>query len=331
LNAGSGPTTINLSRTFKLDRIAQVIPELLAQVKVEGSDSSSVSLTESGSGVYNHAQLNLNLNKMYRIRIRTSGGKEYLSDFVTVKSTPDIDSVSWKQDNDGLKLFVNTHDPSGNTRYYQWKYTETWEIQSTYYSFLKYVNGQILPRNNPSEQVFVCWKNQSSSSILLGSSARLQSDVISEAPLLTIPKASEKLGIRYSILLKQNALTREAYDFFQVMKRNTESLGTIFDAQPSEIRGNIHSVTNPGERVIGLITASQLKEKRIFISNSQLVDWGFSMYCPNLFVDDIPDSIKKYIPSYLPYEYTGNGYNVSYPACVDCTLRGGLTTKPSFW
>jgi hypothetical protein len=331
LNAGTGPTTINLSRTINLDRRAQEIPELLAQVKVEGNDNSSVQLTENGSGVYSHAQLNLDLNKLYRLRIRTSAGKEYLSDFVPVKSTPDIDSVSWKQDNEGVKLFANTHDPSNNTRYYQWDYSETWEIQSTYFAFFKFVNKQVIPRNIPAEQVFVCWKNQKSTSLFLGSSARLQSDIINDAPLLEIPRAAEKLSIRYSILVRQYALTREAYDFYQVMKRNTESLGTIFDAQPSEVKGNIHNVSDPNETVIGLVTACQVKEKRIFINNSQLTNWGFYMSCPNRFVDNNPDSIEYYIPMYLPYESTGNGYMVSYPECVDCTTRGGSTTKPSFW
>jgi hypothetical protein len=330
LNSGNGITKINLSRTATLNRSTINNPELQAQLSVEGNDNSSFPLLENGGGVYS-AQLSLNNDKLYRLRIHTSNGKEYVSDFVPVKNTPDIDTVGWERSDKGVGIYLNTHDPQNNTRYYRWEYTETWEIHSTYFALYRYVNGQIVPLNLPAEDISVCWKTNHSSSIILGSSARLVSDDLRNIPMVLIPPHSDKLSVRYSILVKQYALTRAAYDYFQVMKTNTESLGTIFDPQPSDIRGNIRNVNDPQERVIGMITAGDVKEKRIFIRNTDVQGWDFSMYCPTFFVDDIPDSIKKYIPSYYPYSYSGNGYWVSTPACVDCTIRGGITTKPSFW
>jgi len=37
----------------------------------------------------------------------------------------------WQRENDGLRLYANARDPQNDTKYYQWKYEETWEIHSS--------------------------------------------------------------------------------------------------------------------------------------------------------------------------------------------------------
>ena len=44
-----------------------------------------------------------------------------------------------------------------------------------------------------------------------------------------------------------------------LMQKNAESLGSIFDEQPTQITGNIHSVTNPSEQVIGYVSAGTVE------------------------------------------------------------------------
>lgn len=338
----NGPTSVRLTRSTKLDTIA-VVPELGAQVTVEGKDNTIRTLTASGGGVYGTANLNLILNNEYRLRIRTSGGKEYLSEYVVARKTPDIDSVGRKQSEDRIDYYVNTHDASGNTRYYRWEYEETWEIRAYYYSRFIYIpnNNIVRDRILPAEDVGVGWKFNNSTGILLGSSARLQSDVIFEAPLTYIPKNDEKTSVRYSILVKQFALDKRGYEFYDLMKRNTETLGTIFDVQPSEIRGNILCVSDPKELVIGYVSASTVSQKRVFLANSELpFSWRFIEYCDYYTVANHPDSFRLYFASgtYSPYDaayspITGAlvGYLSAFPQCVDVTYRGGSTVKPPYW
>jgi hypothetical protein len=335
-------TSIRLTRTSKLD-VSGIRPELNAQVLVEGKDNSVRSLLSAGNGFYTSLNLNLILNTDYRLRIRTSAGKEYLSDYVTARSTPPIDSVNWRMEGDRLRFYVNAHDPSGNTRYYRWEYDETWEIKSYYYSRFIYVgsNNTVRDRVFPAEDVSRGWKFHNSTSILLASSARLQSDVIFEAPLTAIEQGNEKLSVRYSILVRQYALDKKGYEFYDLMKKNTESIGTVFDAQPTEIQGNIHCVTDPTELVIGYVSCSTGSENRIFISSSDLpFSWRYIEYCPYYMVANHPDSFRLYFQSqfYSPYDgvyspATGAlvGYLSSVPSCVDCKYRGASLTKPPYW
>jgi len=346
INSGQEPTSITLTRTTKLYDSVNIIYEHNAVVNIEGENQESFPLSETGNGVYRSSSLNLNKNEKYRLKIMTQDGKEYASDFASVKSTPDIDSISWKRENGGVKIYVNTHDPQNNTRYYHWKYEETWEFHSTYYSSLYYFFDQnhlpigVAFRNaNQSVDTTIhkCWNTVNSTNINLGSSEKLSKDVI-YLPLVYIEPASVKLSVLYSINVRQYALSHDAYLFFQRIKKNTENVGSIFDAQPSELQGNIHCITNPTEVVIGYIDISEEKQKRIFISNDELPGWNYSQSCSQIILDNQPDSLKKYgsglsptvVFSLGPFGSVKQFYATPDEHCMNCTLTGS-NIRPSFW
>jgi len=340
-----GPTSFTLSHVIGLPGDSAIPAERGASVQVEGNDNSVYSLPETGIGVYSVDTLPLNPTAQYRLRIRTGNGETYLSDFVEFKITPPMDSVNWIRDPSGVNIYANTHDAANNTRYYQWDYQETWQYDAAEFSGFRYTTqgssllGDTVLSRADSEYVYVCYKNRASTVLYLGTSTKLAQDVIYRQPLNFIPTGRQELGILYTINVKQYALTKAAYDFLSLMKANTESLGSIFDAQPSELRGNIHSLTNPNEPVVGFISAGTVQQQRIFIDRSQLPNWGYFFNCdvPDTLV--VIDSIKWYFGSgiFTPINKKFNdmgfliGYTANYSSCVDCTLQGGTTKKPSFW
>lgn len=333
LNAGRDSTVIRLTRSYKLDANASIKTEDKATVTVEGSDGTSRSLNWRGNGYYTSLDLNMVINTNYRLRIRTVAGREYLSDFVNARETPAIDSINWVREEKGVRIFANAKDVTNNSRYYRWDFDETWEINSFYHSFYVYQGNGVRRRILPAEEVFYCWKYDISRKIPLANSTRLQNDVIYQAPIMFIPNKDERLSVRYSIFVRQYALDKEAYNFYELMKKNTEDIGNIFTPQPSEIRGNIHSVTDPSEYVLGYVTASTVPTKRIFIKIDR---WDFPQHCPDIRVPDRPDSIAFYFGSgaLIPYDFFTDPrpeYGGSFPECCDCTKRGGSVTKPSYW
>ena len=337
LNSNGSVTTILLSKTVPLQDSIKLNAETAATITVEGKDNSQANLQETLPGTYT-GNLNIIIGNEYRLRIKTKDGKVYLSDYVLAKQNPPIDSISWARGNDGVTIYANTHDPQNSTWYYRWYYEETFEYHSHYASSMKYVEttNEVVQRL-PSELVRVCWRTNISNDILIGSSAKLNSDIISEFPLIFIPNNSEKLSVRYSIYVKQYALTKEAFNYLQIMKKNTESIGSIFGVLPAEVNGNIHCISNPAEQVIGYLTASPEQQKRIFIDTSQLSGWNYFMPCQELQIPNIPDSLKLAFPALVPISpvYGSSpkpvAFTASDPDCVDCTHKGGTTTKPSFW
>ena len=268
----------------------------------------------------------------------------YLSDYSQAKITPAIDSLGFSVNSasDGISLYANTHDDGKNTRYYRWEYEETWRFHVSYNSDYK-SNGKIIVPRSASDQVYLCYGSDVSSNIIVGSSAKLLQDVIYQQPLTNIEASSEKISIRYSILLKQYAINQDAYNFWTTLRTNTEQLGSIFDAQPSQQYGNIHCITTPSLPVIGYISASTLQSKRIFIDKSQLpAIWHPNLNCSGLdtfyycrpksapCIDDVAAILVPPTSTETPLYPIIGAYVSVVRYCGDCTIRG-VVKQPPFW
>jgi len=355
LNSGPGPVSLTLSRTTNLDTTAQQY-ERGATIIVQGDDSSTYILAESSPGTYTANDLNLNSNKKYRLKINTSNGDVYASDFVPVIPNPPLDSIDYQLNGEGLQIFVNTHNPQNNTRYYKWQYKETWEFHSAYLSKLKYVidpepQGYVYslkpgvvayyPPDPYDSSIFICWQSDSSTEILLGSSAALSEDLI-HLPIVTVPTGSQKLTVLYSINIIQYGWSEAGYQFLQAMKKNTENTGSVFNPLPSQLVGNIHCLSDPSKMVVGYFNVSPEQERRFFISAADVPGWNYNMSCPLFEIQNIADSIAKYgsqlhpivaaktkpIPFSTALEIIT--FTASFPECVDCTLSG-TNIKPPYW
>ncbi|HEX4372916.1 MAG TPA: DUF4249 family protein, partial [Puia sp.] len=90
---GQDSTIINLSRTQNVNDSIYLVnnPETGAAVSVIGANGDSYNLNEQSAGRYVTDQLLLNASELYRLKIITTNGKQYLSDSVPVKQTPPID------------------------------------------------------------------------------------------------------------------------------------------------------------------------------------------------------------------------------------------------
>jgi hypothetical protein len=332
-NSGQDSTTFTLSRTRKLVDTTTLIPELRASIVVEGENGGVYTIPEKGNGVYKSAPLPLQSSEKYRIRIRTSDQKSYTSDFVPVTTTPPVDSITWKRDND-IFIYVNTHDNAGTARFYRWEYAETWEYHSYYEGGIGYKNGALYYLDS-SEQINRCWSSSNSTEILLGSSDRQSEDLIKDKLIATIPEGSEKLNFKYSILVRQYALTSEAFEYWQLLQKSSQEGGSIFDSQPAQLISNIHSDSNPLEPVIGFFSVSAIQEKRLYIRRSEVTSWkerDYSDLCKTI-IFPAPDA-PLYLAdtSFAPaYYVSGGGLAIAKNVCVDCRRKGGTTEKPPYW
>ena len=340
INAGNDSTFIKLSRTKKFENGIVIDHETGALLTVEGDNNSSYSLIETVPGTYASGGLNLSNSHKYRLRIKTTNNKEYLSDFVVVKNSPPIDSVGFTANQSGLAIYANTHDATNNTRYYRWEYTEAWKFHTTYKSFYTITSPRIY-------YIYYCYAADTSSYISVANTTKLNSDVVYQSPITTISPSAEKIQVRYSIQVKQYALTSDAYDFWNNLHKNGETNGTIFDEQPSDNQTNYHCLSDPNELVVGYLSVGSVATKRIFIDRSQLPatynpQYEFYASCPidtahenKGEYDMLSDTTKHtalnsfFHSPFLPFSVP-NEITYTTRDCADCTSRGVLKT-PSFW
>ncbi|WP_242434525.1 DUF4249 domain-containing protein [Hymenobacter amundsenii] len=342
-----GVSTIRLSRSAALD--AKTVPPAEARatlfIETQGG-GPRYALTETTPGTYVSAALTLDAARQYRLRISTRIGRQYASDFVPVKLTPPVDAVSWGAQGQDFNIYVSAHDDTRNSQYYRWEYDETWEVSSPYQPLIEYYDGAL----RPIRQAFplVCWSTASSSRIVLNQTIALSEDRVTNFRMLTLPANTSRLARRYSILVHQQALTKAEYAYWDLLRKNTENIGSLFDPQPSQVTGNMHNLDDGQEPVLGFVGAHSVSDKRIFISRAELPAAvvplsGYEACLP-------PDTLKPAsgIPpptaedirlslfyafnsqKYLPIEVVPGGVTAKERDCIDCRTRG-TAVRPSFW
>jgi hypothetical protein len=167
-----------------------------------------------------------------------------------------------------------------------------------------------------------------------------------QAPLTQIPLTSEKVENKYSILVRQCAISKEAYQFYQTLLKNTEQLGSIFDAQPSQITGNIHNINDKTEPVIGYVIATNVQTKRVYVKHADLpgnvlpiypydCTQDSALYSNKEHYNDVQNILVNPPVTYIPTVgiYSDGlliGFMYSTKECADCTLRGTVTA-PWWW
>ncbi|RYD85103.1 MAG: DUF4249 family protein, partial [Sphingobacteriales bacterium] len=202
---------------------------------------------------------------------------------------------------------------------------------------------KVVPRGRDG-LVYYCFANDTSSAILLGTTTKLSDDVVSQIPITHVFDSSEKISVRYSINLRQYALSKESYEFWDNLKKNTEQLGSVFDALPSQLPSNIHCVTDPNEPVIGYVDVSTVSVLRKFIDESELPNYQTiypyectegEVFYNNKGQDEVASNLLNGIyipikPIYLPMSDIILGFTRTSAICGDCTIRGKVQ-QPSFW
>lgn len=329
LNVSGDTSKIILSHTQAVNDGKQFEMEAGATIMAEAENGESYAFRDMGNGSYKLPPTTFNPDAKYRLRIRRFDGREYESDYVVVSKTPPIDSITYRVDEgrNAMMIYVNTHDPSNQTRFYRWNFEETYEYRMAYYSGLTrdYTTKQIVPR---TDNVNVCWRTLASRDIKLGSTIKLSQDIIRELPINIVDIASNKLYFGYTILLKQYGLTREAFEYWTDLAKTTQGTGSLFDPQPSQVTGNIRAKADSKELVFGYFSAAQEQKKRIFIRETL----GAYPRCvaPDTLTYDDAFNGSAVLLSFLMGP-PKSGYLATSESCADCRSQGGTTKKPAFW
>lgn len=310
-----------------------------ASVWLEDENGLTYPLEEEGDGIYSLIPQAFAQVK-HRLNVETEDQKKYSSEFVEIKNSPPIDSVSWEVTSDlGVKIYANTHSSETNTGYYRWKFEETWLYRSAYPSDYVY-NNDTHAVDFRQGNIYECWRSEPSFDVLISSTSRLSENAIRKFPLTSIDQRNEKLKLTYSILVKQYSLTEDAFLYWKQLEKTTEDLGTIFSPMPSQVRGNFLCTSNPEETVLGYLSIGASAETRIFISSLQLPNpITYNTYYKDCGLKELMNADVPFFAG--PFLIVGEIHNPRGPGaigyyyttipCADCRVAGGTNVKPDFW
>ena len=330
---------LKLSRTVPLSSEASMLPELGATVMLRGQNGQQFDLTEKGDGIYLFER-NIDESQTYVLEILLRSGERFTSEELKPIVTPEILDGGFLRDEDGVEVFVSTQ---GNAEAddFLWTYEETWiyrpRIRTTWIYDPQIRDVRL---RTEGEQNSLCFKTETSPDIILETSSRFQDQVVFQRTIVEIPVGDERIMERYSILVSQKGIASKDVQFWEILKKNTEDIGSIFSPLPSLIGGNIKGLDNQTP-VIGQVSLGVIRQKRIYVNRNDVAPWN---YIDPQFNDCVIAENPVMIPEYTTVFGNGSivparelmvgttivGFFPSSRRCTDCTLYAS-PVRPEFW
>lgn len=341
INDQEGFQYVNVSLTTSLV-IPVYTPVSGCNVQLKSDDGSSLSFAEFEPGKYQLwlADGQLDKTKAYQLIVITSDNQLIESTWESFYSCPDVDSVFYEKvlttenlpygSRIGLQFKVNLKGQNDDSRYYRFDVLETYEFH-TPLPMEWYYDGTIHHISPPDYSKQVCWNTRYIRDIFVLATDNISQNEYLGLKLNFTDNYSQRLQHLYSLMIKQYAISKDAYFYWNQMRTNMHQSGGLYDNQPVAIKGNLINTTFADQEVLGYFSIASLKEKRIFIQPQTDIT----------IIDNTCEKrvLRKGVIEIRPEEYpaflAGDEYGW-YPvllstACVDCRVVGGSTTKPDFW
>jgi hypothetical protein len=311
--------TIKLSRSLPLGKKSVANPVTGCIVSISDDLGNIFALRETVAGTYvtDPAVFKGAIGRSYTLHINTyvaNNNHNFESYPMKMIPVPPIDSVYYEKVTiqestefsggmEGCKVYLNTHDPTNQCKFYRWGFSETW----------KYQLYQL-----PHQLAGICWASSNSNDINIKNTSVLEENRINRNLVNFISNITDRLRIKYSILVNQYSLNEDEYLYWEKLQNITEQVGGLYDMIPSSIPSNIYCTDDPNQKVLGYFSVSAKSSKRIFIK------------------DHFAGVVNPYTDDACVLSYWVIVGNISFrestfvKGCIDCTERG-TSTAPDFW
>lgn len=338
-----GPYTVRLSRSAPLHNL-EFIPVTDCELTISDNTGNSEVLLAVEPGIYQTSPSGIQgvVGREYKISILLPDGNTYESDFEELKKAVELDSVYAQieyRENEtvdhttvGYQFYLDTKMADAEKNYFLWNLNATYHYQSDY--TIRWVYIDTLEWFHGPWRLYNCWIDDPISEIFIYSTEGLSSSLVTAFPLHFVNTETRRLSVKYSLFVKQFTISQRAYTFFKGLKENTDQ-GSLYEQQPSQIRGNVKNINDINEPVLGYFLTAGLHEKRIFVDRPKYpVDhYYYTCELTEGIFDDYADLMWMgwhEVPVYV-IETPGGRRAVPHQACVDCRRHGGTIEKPDFW
>ncbi|UII78536.1 DUF4249 domain-containing protein [Flagellimonas sp. CMM7] len=340
---------IHLNRTFRFEE-GSASGESNATVTIGDSMGNDYTFEETLPGRYvSTTMFSAQPNVDYQLSLTTSEGSSYISKPVVLPKDTSIDNLYASVENndqnvEGVAILVDTFDPQGESQYYRYDYEETYKIVAPRWNPQDLVAisenpdiYELVPR--PREEQ-VCYNTVNSLNIILGNTTGFSEDRLTRFPVRFLDRFDYIIGHRYSILVRQYVISREAHSFYTTLNEFSGLESIFSENQPGFFNGNITSQNDPKEKVIGFFDVSSVDTERIFFNHED--------FFPEDLVPTYPDdcrittpilgelfgairfNVSKYTGPHEPADASEGIYKLVPRICGDCTVLGS-STIPDFW
>ncbi|UUC45748.1 DUF4249 domain-containing protein [Flavobacterium cerinum] len=345
--------TVKISRTFRFE---DLIPSFEENAVVTVTDSDgNVYPFEQGNNVYTSVnEFQALPGKQYHLTIFTSDGKKYTSTKEILPTDTPLQeltaSVQTVDNIRGVEIRAKSYDPSSTSHYYRFEYDETYKVIAPKWQTFKPKIIQANPYKiitfvPHTEETKTCYSTDKSTDILLVNSNEATEDRV-DFPVRFISTQNYIISHRYSILVRQYVQNLYAYNYYKTLKKLSGSGSILSPNQPGYLVGNIKSVNNPSEKVIGFFDVSTVSSKRIFFNYADLFPGEalppYKVICNELELDycftdnpgckggDVINYLEQKTMTIIRYDFVIPTYIMTPLPCAECTSFSSNIVPP-FW
>jgi hypothetical protein len=338
---GEPEQTVRVSVTASLEH-SRFMPVGGCNVTLLDDHDNEYQYSEAMIGIYKASVPDENMvdGRHYKIRVITGEGDVYESDYERLNAGVEVDTIYYAIEDkadaitgepfSGIQFYLDVKATEDESRYFRWKLEETYEYTSlgpiSYY-YLNAALEPVFPYDSWSK--FRCWKRDDVEGLFQSSTMNLTLNEKKKISLNYVSDQTERLGIKYSLLVEQYTLSENAYNYFEQNRIATEESGGLYTQQPRQPITNFRNVLSETERVLGYFWVSTKTSQRIFVSAIEEIEakgepcsyWEFS----------VEDDGGGPFPIYIFDDKDAGKKLISTLDCIDCTRRGGSNQRPDYW
>lgn len=115
-----------------------------------------------------------------------------------------------------------------------------------------------------------CYLEEQGSVALLSQNRIVDGNEFNFTHIARFPVDKQRFNIKFYIKVDQLSISETLYDYWNLVKAQQTSEGSLFVANSVRVRGNIKSKTDPDEVVLGYFGVSGIRSKTLWISPREL-------------------------------------------------------------
>lgn len=293
-----GPHAVKVTRAISVSE-RPITPEPItnAQVTLFDDKGQVEVLTNQGNGLYlTSALLRGQIGNRYHIRIDVDG-KIFESEPDLLNPVGAIREIRYvyepklkptpqgEQRDDRFNIFVDAEAGPAEEVFVRWRFTGTYkvitnpELHQTWlqgefyfktplecsgYVVIPFIPGGKLDKRKECT-CCTCWANHYETAPQLADTQFVKDRTFNNVKVGEVPITTATFYDRYLVYVEQMSLSRNAFDFFKLIRQQKDGALSLFQPASTEIKGNIRAV-NTTTQVVGIFYASSISAKKIFIN-----------------------------------------------------------------
>ncbi len=308
-----------------------------AQAWIIDSDAKTYPFSANGIGIYWCQEGFIPVpGKSYKLVVNHDGNT-FESDYQQLKSSPPINSISFRQVvekrsetgevMDGYRFYVSTHEEGTEPSYYRWTADATFQYTVPYIATHIWTGSKTVTASN--KLIRTCWKSKEIAGNYTAKTTGLTENKIIETPLNFESQYGDELSIRYSLNVTQYRISESAMRFWENVDKLINQTGSLYETQPFRIEGNIHCTNDPSFYVTGIFELAGESSMRVFVDKPEAFP-VIPVRCLLLVVGTDVPWYRLPAGTWVTEDSPGH-FLTATPSCYDCQLRDGTLEKPPFW